>query len=111
MSLLEEELMRLSAAAKIVPVPKIDRAGNGANDKPARGVNTATLWRWCTEGVRGVKLESIVVGGIRYTSRPALERFFSATTAAADQGHAATSPGARRRKIEASERACEELGV
>ena len=31
--------------------------------------NVATLWRWRTAGCRGVKLETILVGGKRYTSR------------------------------------------
>jgi hypothetical protein len=31
-----------------------------------------------TRGVRGVVLESLVIGGARYTSEEALERFFRA---------------------------------
>ena len=36
------------------------------------------------KGVRGVRLETFLRGGIRYTSDEAIERFFAATTAAAD---------------------------
>ena len=46
--------------------------------------NIATLWRWRTRGVRGVKLESCLVGGRRYTSREALDRFIERSTAAGD---------------------------
>lgn len=46
--------------------------------------NVATLWRWRTAGCRGVKLETVLIGGKRYTSREALQRFVDATTAGAD---------------------------
>ena len=46
--------------------------------------NVATLWRWRTAGCRGVKLETVLVGGKRYTSREAIQRFVAETTAAAD---------------------------
>ena len=39
--------------------------------------HVATVWRWCLRGVRGVKLESLVVGGVRYTSHEAIERFLA----------------------------------
>lgn len=42
-----------------------------------------TIWRWMQRGVRGVKLESITIGGRRFTSREAGQRFIEATTAAA----------------------------
>ncbi|MBI1348803.1 DUF1580 domain-containing protein [bacterium] len=34
-----------------------------------------TMHRWRLSGIRGVKLESILVGGLRYTSREAVRRF------------------------------------
>ena len=36
------------------------------------GVSRATFWRWMLEGRRGVKLESLLIGGVRYTSRQAV---------------------------------------
>ena len=42
----------------------------------------STLYRWRMKGVRGVRLESVLVGGRRFTSREALERFAARTTAA-----------------------------
>ena len=45
-------------------------------------ISAATVGRWFGKGVRGVRLESIVVGGRRYTTREALQRFVDATTAA-----------------------------
>jgi len=44
----------------------------------------ATLWRWYTRGVNGVRLETAKIGKRRYTSREALQRFVTETTEAAD---------------------------
>jgi hypothetical protein len=38
------------------------------------------LWRWVTRGLRGVRLESIRVGGVTCTSMAAVQRFFDALT-------------------------------
>ena len=35
----------------------------------------ATLWRWALRGVRGRRLETVMVGGRRYSSREAFQRF------------------------------------
>ena len=52
-------------------------------------VHPSTIHRWRLRGARGVKLETLLVGGTRYTSLEALNRFFAATTAAADgEAHA-----------------------
>ena len=41
-------------------------------------VSVSTISRWCTTGCRGIKLESVFVGGRRKTTRQALERFLLA---------------------------------
>jgi hypothetical protein len=63
-----ERLVTITEAAKLLP------------SRP----NVATLWRWRTAGVRGVRLETIMLGGRRMTSREALQRFHEGVTAAAD---------------------------
>lgn len=40
-----------------------------------------TGFRWAGRGLSGVRLETVLVGGQRYTSVPALQRFFEAVTA------------------------------
>jgi hypothetical protein len=45
--------------------------------------NLATVYRWFQRGVRGVKLQTVCVGGRRFVARTALDEFISATTAAA----------------------------
>jgi hypothetical protein len=53
--------------------------------------NPSTLHRWRIRGVKGVKCETILAGGRRMSSIPAVHRFFAGITAAAD----GTSPAPR----------------
>ncbi len=71
--------------------------------------NCSTIYRWMVDGVRGIKLESIMAGATRCTSVEALQRFFDALTAAADAEHSAavTPPPvskSRHKAIAAAER-------
>ena len=43
-----------------------------------RVISLATLHRWRLHGVRGTKLETCLIGGMRYTSREAIARFIAA---------------------------------
>ena len=45
--------------------------------RSGKGVSLATCWRWMLKGHRGVKLESLLVGGVRYTSVEAFKRFLA----------------------------------
>ena len=40
-----------------------------------RKIHYSTIFRWATKGTRGRVLETTLVGGIRYTTIEALERF------------------------------------
>ncbi len=44
-----------------------------------RPVHVSTLWRWAMRGLRGIRLETVLVGGARVTSADALRRFFANT--------------------------------
>jgi len=39
--------------------------------------HTATKWRWALRGVKGVKLETVMIGAIRFTSEEAIARFLA----------------------------------
>ncbi len=65
--LLAEKLIPLDEIAKIVP------------GRPHK----STLHRWRMRGVRGIQLETVLIGGKWFSSREAVNRFFIATTAAA----------------------------
>ena len=72
----------------------------------------ASVWRWVLNGVGGVKLESILIGGKRFTSSESIQRFCDRRTAAADGEPAPTrTPRQREREIAAAERACEQAGI
>lgn len=43
-----------------------------------RNVHPATVWRWATSGVRGVRLRSRLVGGRRVTTEADIEAFLNA---------------------------------
>lgn len=64
---LSEELLSLAQAARRLP-------------RLCRGhpVHASTLWRWAREGLRGVHLETVMIGGRRVTSVEGLRRFFAA---------------------------------
>lgn len=45
------------------------------------GVNHSTVWRWINQGVRGVKLSTITVGGRDFVPDSLWEKFVRETTA------------------------------
>ncbi|QDV73804.1 DUF1580 domain-containing protein [Botrimarina mediterranea] len=50
-------------------------------------VHITTIYRWVLKGVRGKVLESALLGGIRYTSLEALQRFLGTTTTNVQESH------------------------
>ena len=67
-------------------------------------------YRWAGPGLRGIKLESVKVGGIRYTSREALDRFFARLDG--DDAVTASSTSKRREhEIAAAERELDQAGI
>lgn len=71
-----------------------------------------SCWRWVLKGVGGIKLESILIGGKRFTSVEAIQRFCDRRTAAADGAPLPPrTPSQRQREVTAAERECEEAGL
>lgn len=70
-----------------------------AVDLVPRRPHVATVWRWATRGVRGIKLRTWLSGGTRVTTPAALEEFLQRLNAdlPADEGEAAADL-ARRAK-------------
>jgi hypothetical protein len=75
--------------------------------RPGRPIHRATLERWMTRGVSGVRLESLKLGGIRMTSEEALVRFLErvsdphATPDSATPSMAATAHARAERELAA----------
>ena len=66
---------------KLIPFSKLPE---WSESNLGRRLNRSTFHRWRTRGIRGVKLETSLVGGYRVTTHESLTRFFSRTTAAAE---------------------------
>jgi hypothetical protein len=65
----------------------------------------STLWRWYKLGINGVRLETILVGTVRCTSRQSLQRFFSAVTAANEGSSRPAGDRAEAKRLEDSREA------
>lgn len=63
--LLSERVISFTDATAVLPRRRAGR-------KP----HVATLYRWAQKGCRGVRLETIQIGGTKCTSVEALQRFF-----------------------------------
>lgn len=83
-----------------VPAHLPDRRGG-------RRPHVSTIYRWVQRGCRGVKLESLQVGGTSCTSLEALQRFFERLTAARNGEPAPTRTSRQRQR--ATETANNEL--
>ena len=75
-----ETLLGVTEAAGILPA---SRGG--------KRIHISTLHRWASRGLRGVVLETIRVGGRRYTSTEALQRFFDRLSTGAGSAPAEVS--------------------
>jgi hypothetical protein len=63
----QEQIVTFSQACRRLPRRRRDRP-----------THPATICRWATAGLRGHRLETALVGGMRVTSLEALSRFFAA---------------------------------
>src|SRR4051794_37021555 len=81
--LLREQAIPLADVPKLPWIPR--RSG--------RRLHVATVHRWCRRGVRGTRLQSVRLGGIRVPTEAALLRFFGALS-----GDAVSQPSSARRE-------------
>jgi hypothetical protein len=62
-NLTDETIISLKTVCRLVP------------GRTGKGLALTTVFRWSLRGCRGRKLETFLVGGQRYTTREALDRF------------------------------------
>jgi len=67
------------------------------------------LWRWRTKGLRGRKLETVLIGGSPYTSVEALQRF--AEQRGGIDAPSIRSPKQRERSVAKAERELRSAGI
>ena len=74
--------------------------------------NVSTLFRWAQHGIKGVRLETIQVGGCKCTSLEALQRFCDRLTQGLDpEAQPARSSVRPQRAAVAAERELEREGL
>ena len=81
----------------------LSKAGRLLSTNPS----SATLWRWAFKGIDGVKLEAYKIGGRRYTTAEALDRFVARLNGPRSANEPPESSLRRRQKDQASQRASE----
>jgi Protein of unknown function (DUF1580) len=69
----------------------------------------SAMYRWCASGIRGVKLESLVIAGSRCTTSEAIDRWILALTAKAEGMSAAPERRTQIQRQRNSERADQQL--
>ena len=69
-----------------------------------------TLHRWRLHGVRGVKLETVLIGGLRCTSREAISRFISNQNRV-EQCTPSITPKQKQKQAETTDHLLEEAGL
>ena len=74
--------------------------------------HVATVRRWFDKAICGQKLETVLIGGRRYTSQEALQRFFERSTqASAGEEISTRSAGQRKQDIARAERKLTAAGI
>ena len=82
----QEHLITLGELARSLPRRRGDRP-----------VHVATIHRWRSRGLQGIRLEGIRVGGAWHTSRVAFRRFADRLTALAEAAEVTLPTGPDRR--------------
>ena len=105
MSLLREDVLTLSAAARRFP-------GHRANTR----MNPSAIWRWIITGAKSldgrvVKLEAFRAGSRWLTTVQALERFVDALSTVVTPATAPRTPAARSKASTAAGKRLEEMGA
>jgi hypothetical protein len=62
-----------------IPLAAVPKLG-WVRGRGGKRLHVATVHRWCSHGIRGVKLEFVQRGGTRVTTEAALLRFFAQLT-------------------------------
>jgi hypothetical protein len=100
--------MTIDLTEPLIPLTQVSRLPFIPRRRKGKKLNVATVFRWASTGIRGVKLEVVRVGGTLCTSRAALLEFFRALTQANSDAAASVTRTPKQRQ-HANERAAHEL--
>jgi hypothetical protein len=96
-----------------VETEKVITLGEGCREFPPNGISAATISRFIQKGVKikalgiFVKLETVKIGGRRFTSKEAVSRFIAAQNAADVPAAPVITGSQRRRQSESAREALE----
>lgn len=93
-----------------VEIEELIHFHDAVNSFPGRKPCLQTLHRWRLRGVRGTKLETCIIGGLRYTSKEAITRFIEAQNAG-DAPSVAATAAQRTKRSAAARQELEAMGV
>ena len=82
-----------------------------ARDEFPNRVSIPTLWRWVLNGTRGVVLESVLIGGRRYTSKEACLRFIQASSNNQPAGKTSRKERKKMKSIVTARAVLDQFGV
>jgi len=88
---------------ELIPLSKLPVPGRGG-----KRLNASTAWRWAERGCRGQKLETVLIGGSRFTSAGALRQFLSLIN---DRPAMANARGASEARASAALKRLDAIGV
>src|SRR5262245_42453387 len=94
-----ERVISLTEAASLLP-----------RRRGGRKPHVSCLYRWTQAGCRGIRLESVQVGGTRCTSREALARFFERLGSTTADAPAAAFDTTHAKRVARAERELDRLG-
>lgn len=89
-------MIELRTGEKVIPLTHVPKL-SWMPHPDGRKLHIATIYRWCSRGLRGHRLEFMQLGGMRVTTEAALLRFFEAL---AQSESNPTIPARRQRTIE-----------
>lgn len=93
-----ENLIGLSEVPKLLP-----KRSNG------KRIHISAIYRWAQKGIRGIRLETLRLGGTTYTSREAIQRFADSQTANATSVDSRNSQLTSRTRIYQADKAEEKV--
>jgi hypothetical protein len=100
--------MTIDLTEPLIPLNQVPRLPFVPRRRVGKKLNVATVFRWASTGIRGVRLEVVRFGGTLCTTKTALLDFFR-SLASTKHGGPAPVPRTFRQQQRASELADNEL--
>jgi hypothetical protein len=81
----------------------LGRAAEWVRSRSGRKTHVSSIHRWALRGCRGRKLETVLIGRVRMTSKEALCRFFEEPASSPSQEPSATATSVEKARPQSSQ--------